>query len=117
MWALAFGARTGVRMTLMFSLARRVSKARGNLASRSWITTRRYEPRHWVSRTKIATALPGSARLGRICRGSGRRCVTLDRFGSVAVRENPGADHDHADQEDEEGEEREPGDSAQSGDK
>jgi hypothetical protein len=40
MWAFAFGARTGVRMTLMFPLARSASKARGNFASRSWIRNR-----------------------------------------------------------------------------
>src|SRR5438876_2190313 len=40
MWAFAFGARTGVRMTLTPSFARRVSNARGNLASRSWIRKR-----------------------------------------------------------------------------
>jgi hypothetical protein len=37
MWAFALGARTGVRMTLMLSVARRASKARGNFVSRSWI--------------------------------------------------------------------------------
>jgi len=37
MWAFAFGAWTGVRMMLMFSLASRASNGRGNFASRSWI--------------------------------------------------------------------------------
>src|SRR4051794_9798193 len=40
MCAFPFGARTGVRMTLMFALARRASKAQENLASRSWMRNR-----------------------------------------------------------------------------
>src|SRR4051812_2722939 len=40
MCAFAFGACTGVRMTLISSLAKNASKARGNFASRSWIRNR-----------------------------------------------------------------------------
>jgi len=40
MWAFPFGARTGVRMTLIPSLSRKASNGRGNFASRSWIRNR-----------------------------------------------------------------------------
>src|SRR5262245_19551006 len=40
--ALAFGACTGVRMTLIVSLAKSAPKAAGNFASQSWIRKRAF---------------------------------------------------------------------------
>src|SRR5436190_15716982 len=65
MCAFAFGARTGVRMTLIRSLSRKASKARGNFASRSWIRNRSW--RSWSSSAneQVARLLqhPGRVRL------------------------------------------------------
>jgi hypothetical protein len=53
MLAFAFGARAGVRITLTFSLAKRASKAAGNLLSRSWIRNRTCRLRSSSSITRL----------------------------------------------------------------
>src|SRR5437588_12876438 len=79
MWALAFGARTGVRMTLMFSLARRVSKARGNFASRSWIRKRTVWSWSSSSNQKVARLLQHPGGVGLAGAGEVRNSAASDR--------------------------------------
>jgi hypothetical protein len=59
----AFGARTGARMTLIPSFARRASKAHGNFASRSWMRNCICQSRSWSSISRLVQARYSTRRL------------------------------------------------------
>jgi hypothetical protein len=77
MCAFAFGARTGVWMTLTPSLSRRASKARGNFASRSWIRSRtcRSLSSSSMSRLRACCSIQAVSGLVVIARYSTRRLL------------------------------------------
>src|SRR5437763_7002139 len=79
MCAFAFGASTGVRMTLIFSLWRRASKARGNFVSRSWIRnrTRRSRSSSSISRLRACCSIP--IRVWAAGAGEGLDAAAADR--------------------------------------
>src|SRR5947207_14446201 len=78
--AFAFGARTGVRMTLMFSLSRRASKARGNFASRSWIRNRTCRSRSSSSMSRLRACCSTHAVFGLLVRATySTRRLPLER--------------------------------------
>ena len=69
--AFAFGARTGVLMIRMPSLAKTASKSRANLLSRSRMRKRNGVRRSWIPPGELAGLLtdPGA---GRVCRAAGQ---------------------------------------------
>ena len=94
MWAFAFGARTGVRMTLMFSVARKASKAGGNFASRSWMSKPHVPVAVIELHQQVPRLLggPGTGRVGGDAKDIDAACFDLHDEEHVQAPEEHGVD-------------------------